>query len=405
MPLIFAIMRVAASVIVVAYLGILSFFGLAEPEQNILQETEHILPQQEREIQQILPPAPVSPQEPETLPPPITSTNNNILPEDMEVPEEPIFIPPDTPFHFPTEETPELKETPEEPAEAPIQSSFSEINQHTRDAMVNILCTTKQSGPFRPITGSGIIIDERGVILTNAHVAQFFLLQDYPIKDSMECIARTGSPARPTYHATILYIAPKWIEENTDNITLENPLGTGENDYAFLLITEHTDPQKSLPQTFSFIEPAVKDESINQNDEVLLAGYPAGFLGGITIQKDLYMVSTIGQIKELFTFKETTLDLFSIIGSIISQKGASGGAVVSKDNKLIGIIVTATEGETTAERELRAITLSHIDRSLKKYANFDLAFLLFGDLRVKAGVFNLTSAKPLTTLLINELEK
>jgi len=405
MPIIFSILRVAASILVVAYVSILSFFGLAEPEQNILQETQSAPPQQEREIQQILPPIPAAPQESESPPPLTTSTNNDTLPEETAVPVEPPFAPPNPSPDFLREKAPEPEEIGELPPDPPIQPSFSEINQHTRDALVNILCTTKQSGPFKPITGSGIIIDERGVILTNAHVAQFFLLQDYPVKDSMGCTIRTGSPARSTYRATVLHIAPKWIEENANNITLENPLGTGENDYAFLLITKHIDPKKSLPKTFSFIPPVVKDESINQNNEVLLAGYPAGFLGGITIQKDLYIVSTIGQIKELFTFKETTLDLFSIIGSIISQKGSSGGAVVSKDNKLIGIIVTATDGETTKERELRAITLSHIDRSLRKYANFDLAFLLFGDLKVKAGVFNLTSAIPLTTLLINELEK
>ena len=33
---------------------------------------------------------------------------------------------------------------------------------------------------FNPISGSGVIVDSRGVVLTNAHVGQFFLLHDYP---------------------------------------------------------------------------------------------------------------------------------------------------------------------------------------------------------------------------------
>ena len=55
-----------------------------------------------------------------------------------------------------------------------IQVSFSKINEVTRDAIVNIFCTTKSGGSFKPITGSGVVIDKRGIILTNAHVAQYF---------------------------------------------------------------------------------------------------------------------------------------------------------------------------------------------------------------------------------------
>ncbi|MCH7529551.1 trypsin-like peptidase domain-containing protein [Patescibacteria group bacterium] len=286
----------------------------------------------------------------------------------------------------------------------PIQS-FLGINEITRAALVNILCTTTSGGLLNPITGSGVIIDSRGVILTNAHIAQYFLLRDYPNKDAIECIIRGGSPAEPLYTAEILHISTEWITDNTSNITNQNPMGTGVNDYAFLFITNRINSSEALPNTFVFIQPDVKESSIIVGNNVLVAGYPAGFLSGITIQKDLYAVSTISEIMELFTFGDNMLDLISLGGSITAQKGSSGGAIVNSNSKLIGVVVTSSDGETTAERDLRAITLSHIERSLKKNNGFGLEILLFGDLRVKSNLFNLSTSPALTELLVNELKQ
>lgn len=290
------------------------------------------------------------------------------------------------------------------PSPIPTQS-FSVINETTRDALVNILCTTRSGGLIKPITGSGVIIDSRGVILTNAHVAQYFLLKDYPNKDAIECIIRVGSPAEPLYRAELLHIPTIWVNNNATNITNQNPMGTGVDDYAFLLITGHVNPNGTLPDTFAFIQPDIEETFITVGKNVLVAGYPAGFLSGIAIQKDLYAVTTIPKIMDIFTFGDNMLDLISLGGSIAAQKGSSGGAVVNSSSGLIGIVVTSSDGETTAERDLRAITLSHIERSLKKNNGFGLEILLFGNLRVKSNLFNLSTAPILTELLINELEK
>ena len=282
--------------------------------------------------------------------------------------------------------------------------SFNDINTSTREAVVNILCTIKSTGSFKPISGSGVIIDDRGVILTNAHIAQYFLLKDYQIPDFVTCTIRTESPAQPAYRAELLYISPEWITENANNISEENPQGTGENDYALLRITEHVNSEKTLPLSFPFVEISTEDTFIAKDKNVLLAGYSAGFLGGVTIQKDLYMSSTIVQIKGVFTFKSKTIDLFSVGGSIVAQAGSSGGAVVDDRNKLLGIIVTSSGGDTTSERDLRALSLSHIDRSLVQNSSTSLAELLSGDLRTKAETFNLNAAPELTRLLENVLD-
>lgn len=282
--------------------------------------------------------------------------------------------------------------------------SFSNINTQTRDSLVNILCTTKYSSPVKPISGSGVLIEGSGVILTNAHIGQYFLLKNYQTEDFIKCVIRMGSPAEPKYYAKLLYIPEKWIIENAKNLKIENPKGTGENDFAFLILTKSTNNQKSLPLEFPFIIPDITEKNIKKDNNVLLAGYPAGFLGGILIQKDLYISSTITKIKEVFTFKEFTLDVISMGGNIVAQSGVSGGAVVSDNNKLIALISTSSGGETTDERDLNAITLSHINRSLIENRGVTLQELISGNIQNKATEFNETETLQLTKLLEEVLD-
>lgn len=290
-------------------------------------------------------------------------------------------------------------------AEEAPQTSFSTINTTTRETLVNIFCTTKSGGTFKPITGSGVIIDERGIILTNAHIAQYFLLKNYITEDFIDCVIRADSPAKPLYTAMPIFISPSWVKKNASVITQQSPKGTGEDDYALLLITQRTDPTKTIPETFSFISPLYNSGDIEAGEQVLLVAYPAGFLSGIAIAKDLYISSAITQIMEVFTFGGGTLDLFSIGGSVVAQQGSSGGAVVSAESKLLGIIVTSSVADTTAERDLRAITIAHINRSFVKDTGFDLQTLFSGNIEAETNAFNENIAPALTQLLIDELEK
>ena len=290
-------------------------------------------------------------------------------------------------------------------AEEVPQLSFSTINEVTRDALVNIFCTTKSGGSFKPITGSGVVIDERGIILTNAHVAQYFLLKDYLVEDFINFVVRSGSPARPLYKAKLVFISPSWVKENANGIIQQEPKGTGENDFALLLITGRTDPTKTIPEKFSFIPLLYDTSNVAIGDNVLLAGYPAGFLSGIVISRNLYISSAVTQIMEVFTFRDGTLDLFSLGGSVVAQQGSSGGAVVNDKNELVGIIVTSTVAENTGDRDLRAITIEHINTSFTKEMIFNLQSLLIGDVSAKADIFNENIAPLLTQLLVDELDK
>lgn len=302
----------------------------------------------------------------------------------------------------------QINTTPPPPSLVPLE----ELNAKTRQAIVNILCTTKWSGSFSPITGSGIIIDPKGVILTNAHVAQYYLLKDYLINDFLDCVIRTGSPASPAYKADLIFISPSWVKNNYKNITSSDPQGTGENDMALLFIKNSVDFSKTLPASFPFVAPDYDEESVSVKTPVLLAGYPAGFLGGIAIQKDLWLVSALASILEIFTYNKEpsyNIDVFSIGGSVVAQKGSSGGAVVSqKSGKLLGIIVTSTDASDTSGRDLRAISIAHISRTLGVELGFNLSDFLSAsksEITAVSQSFQEVVAPSLTKILTDELDK
>jgi hypothetical protein len=265
------------------------------------------------------------------------------------------------------------------------------------------LCISQSNG-VESISGSGVLIDNRGVILTNAHIGQYFLLKDYPGVGNIDCTIRMGSPAQPRYRATLLYLPPLWITDNASQLVAQQAKGTGENDYAFLLITNSTGPDL-LPTSFPHL--AMVTAEPNVGDGAFLAAYPAGFLGGTTIEKSLYPTSAYSTVKELFTFGEArSVDLISVGGTIVSQGGSSGGAAVrASDGKLEGIIATATAADITSQRDLRAITIAHIDRSLVAEGQGGLPALLSQDLTQFAQKFASTIAPAEKEALVKVIEK
>lgn len=286
----------------------------------------------------------------------------------------------------------------------PLPINFEAINQTVRQAVLNIFCTSQANGISQLLSGSGVLIDSRGIILTNAHIAQYFLIQDYKKKDFMTCVARTGSPATRAYTLKLLYISPQWVKANYKDITNQKPTGTGENDYALLQIASSTNPDVKLESSFPAIAIDGNEEHIQINTPVILVGYPAGFLNGISIERDLYLVSSLVNIGARYTFVSSTLDLFSLGGSPVAQHGASGGAVASGEGKLLGIIVTSTDADQTNNRNLDAISIAHVNRSLSAETNLTLGTLLASDIGVFSSLFDEQVLPPLKKLLLDELD-
>lgn len=285
--------------------------------------------------------------------------------------------------------------------------SASALNDTARNAVVNVFCTTAGAGPVNPISASGVIIDPRGIVLTNAHVGQYFLIKNYPVPGFIDCTLRTGSPARPAYTASLLFLPPSWIAKNAQKIVDRVPTGNGEHDYAFLQITGTISGEAMPPLTAL---PLVADRP-ELGDSVLLAAYPAGFLGGITIAQDLYAASANVNIEKAYTFDTDTLDLFSIGGSIVAQQGSSGGAAAQATTAspsgaaLLGLIVTSSIAEDTASRELRALSTEYIIRDFAAERGIPLRDYLARDPENERARFELTTAPTLTAALVSALER
>ncbi|MFZ2522805.1 MAG: serine protease [Minisyncoccia bacterium] len=298
--------------------------------------------------------------------------------------------------------TPSPTKQPEKTIEFVLpQTDFEKVNSAVRIAIINIICTTR-GGELSPISGTGVVISKKGIIVTNAHIGQYFLLKDFREKDFIQCVVRTGSPAYPTFNVELMYISPTWISENKEMIGREKPLGTGENDFAFLRITGRVDGTNLPTEGFPYLTPSIR-EMLLKNEPVILISYPAGFLGGLSILQNLNITSSITNIKDIYTFREGTIDILDVAGTIISQKGSSGGAVIDSFVSLLGIITTSSEAQTTDKRELRAITLSHINRTIQKELGFGLDVFLSQDPEKFSALFASTTAPGLRQILENQI--
>lgn len=266
------------------------------------------------------------------------------------------------------------------------------------EALVNIYCEHRSGRNLKITTGTGFFIDTSGIILTNAHVAHFLLMDD--IDGKTTCVIRTGDPAEPKYLADLLYISPSWVQDNAGLfLSGQTPKGTGERDYALLYVTSGIEgepmPGKfpALPFDPSLMRTSVVDEA------VYAAGYPADSLLNSGAPGPLIPKLATTSIAELLTFGSNYADVFSIRGSAVGEHGASGGPVLTVDGDVIGLISTKGDADEFGEGALRAITISYIDRTIKEETGFDLTQNLAGNIPYRANIFNQTIVPFLKLLL------
>lgn len=259
------------------------------------------------------------------------------------------------------------------------------------ESIVNIVCLQVTDKYKRRISGTGFFISSRGVILTNAHLGQFLLLVGLEDFGKTTCSATTGKDNAPTYNVKLLYISPTWLIEHANLITDPSPRGTGENDFA-LLFVQQKDNQEEVTGNFPHLPPHTGQLTNNlKDDTVILVGYPKE--DGAKIGKRTVATTTV---TNLYTFGSGFADIMSLDSSPLGYTGASGGPVIDHTVRSIAVITTKESGTTI----LNAITIEHIDRSIKEETGNDLITTLQGNLDHRATIFNETISPILQQILI-----
>lgn len=281
---------------------------------------------------------------------------------------------------------------------------ISPSNVSVADAIVNIFCTLRSKNEIRAMTGSGVFIDRRGVVLTNAHVAQFLLLADEENGIRTKCVLRIGSPATAEYAAELLYISPLWVQANAEELKSDAPSGTGERDYALLYVTESV--EGALPKMF----PALPYDTnalgnAAKNQAILAAGFPAEILRTSGIKGDLLPVIATTTITELFTYTKNKVDLIGIAPSAVGEGGSSGGPVVTLDGAVIAVISTRGDAKKDGAKSLRAITTAYIDRTIREETGLGLREYLKDQLPERARIFRTTLTPLLSEIVSSALKK
>ena len=261
------------------------------------------------------------------------------------------------------------------PAPAPAapasvaQAAPDGVSGALRAALVNIICYAPAGSQLHSISGSGVFIDSKGIILTNAHIAQYFLLSDRGVS----CTIRTGSPATDAYKAALIYISPAWIRANSTVLTQNLPTGTGEYDFALLAVTSSA-TATPLPAAFPAVPLANQPPAVDT--PVVIASFGAQFLSSSQIRSGLSPTLVFGSVKSVFTFGTNTIDVVSLGGSAAAQEGSSGGGVADASGSLVGTLTTSTVTGATDTRVLSAITASYIRAEFARETGNPLGALL-----------------------------
>lgn len=276
-----------------------------------------------------------------------------------------------------------------------IETASSTVSTDLADAIVNILCVYETKDYRRTVSGSGFMISKQGVILTNAHVAQFLLLKDSPAVKNTSCTVRINNETSDVFSAGLLYVSPTWILEYADMINSQSPRGSGENDFALLYLSDQSDEERAAA-TFPFIP--VSTDSLSEEvrgQTVILVGYPAS--KEVSAKEGYSRKIATTTIANVYTFGKGSADVLSLNESILGYSGASGGPVIDHLGRAIGVISTKDEGTTM----LNAITTAYIDAQMREETGFDLHSTIQGDLPSRAKLFNET-VSPILGEIINQ---
>ena len=220
--------------------------------------------------------------------------------------------------------------------------SDQEIYSKFSAATIQILCSTREE----LFSASGAIVNQNGLVLTNAHVAKIV----EKIGEA-NCRARHGSPADPFAKIRIIFV-PDTIPKLPGNAKIY------QRDFAFLKIIGPEEP-------FSIADIGL--DVVEKNTSLLALGYPSEFLESVNTSSNSNLVFSALNVDGYADIDGdlTNAEGYVFNGGLILQQGSSGTALFNRAGEMVGIIFATTKESTTAERQGIALMTSYIDRILK----------------------------------------
>ncbi len=220
--------------------------------------------------------------------------------------------------------------------------SQTELYTFAEERVVNFFCDV---GNREVAVATGVIIDARGYILTNAHVIE--------APGRPRCLIRHGSPALDFAYAERVFSAPGFdpADSRPENLSRDVAI------WRIMQLVEDTPIH--LPFPAISVNPTY---TVHPGDKLSTFSYPAELLGYQVALSELHLIFSETEVRGSDTwFIESTQGLGS-------QKGSSGGVLIDPYTKeFAGLIFAINDSKTEAisARTLFSLTPFAVNKTVR----------------------------------------
>ncbi|MBI4132291.1 MAG: trypsin-like peptidase domain-containing protein [Candidatus Sungbacteria bacterium] len=249
--------------------------------------------------------------------------------------------PPHAPKASPPPQSPPVPAAVELPPPPSPSLTNQQFYERYAGAVVQVFCRTQRE----IFAASGVIVNERGLVLTNAHVAEIVRASG-----AENCRARHENPASEFAKLEIVFIADTSLKIADTAVS--------QRDVAFLRLIEPTESFRFAPIAVGFVERGIT---------LLTLGYPSEFLESISTTQHSNLVFSSLRVDDYVDVdgNAATAEAYDSKGGIALQQGSSGTALFTPSGEVVGLIFATTKGATTADREGIALTTPYIDKIMR----------------------------------------
>lgn len=235
---------------------------------------------------------------------------------------------------------------------------------------VNLACVRKEGSALRITSGSGVVVSPDGLIMTDAHVAYYFLLGE----DGVGCSITHPSFPIFGYPGQVVYISPDWVRQNRQAIGSSHTTATGEEDYAFVAFAPGSAPTSIGKLAYASV--STSEPVAETGDKVTVAGYPGSAATPEGYGSSSRLKVDEVNLEDVDSFSKKTADILQTGITEVAASGSSGGGAF-KDGKLIGLTVTIYP--LGSGYGINSLSTAWIDRDLRADANVSIADLIGED--------------------------